>query len=234
MDDQTNVPSNIVINGQEYSTEDIQSALEVKNKAGELESKWNTKLDSLMPEYTRLTQERSQWQSEKQQLQQQIAHFQQKQDRGTDTEADFEKAKEAARKLGIPLKEDLEKEGYVKKDDLEKYLEERDLKRSQVESILKKADELEQQIDGSDGRPKFNKKMVLAWAQAYGKTDLMEAYKDMHGDVLKEWEATQVESKKNPSLKTIKPSSGKKEPSDVRPNDDNVKDMLREQLWGAR
>lgn len=236
MDDQNAVeaPSQIVINGQEFSPDEAQELIETGRKTREYEQKWNTKLDSVWPEYGRLSSEKSQWAQEKQKYEQQLSQFQNKQNAGTDTEVDLEKAKEAARKLGLTLNEDLDKSGYIKREDLDKYYDERSMKEKAVQSVLQKADELEKTIDGSDGRPKFSKKVVLAYAQAYGHDDLEKAYEDMHGDTIKEWKQQQLDAKKNPSLKTFKPQPGNKEPKEVRPTDDNVRELLREKLFGKR
>lgn len=225
-------PSNIVINGEEFTPEEAQELVSTGRKTREYEQKWNTSLDKVWPDYGRLTQEKSQWAGEKQKLESQLQQFQTKQEEGTETQLDVQKAHETARKLGIVLKEDQEKEGYVKKADLETYLSERETKSNQVKEILDKADTLEKEIDGSDGRPKFNKKVVLAYAQAYNHADLMKAYEDMHGDQIKSWKETQVKSKIKPGLKTLSPG-GKKSPSEKKVSDDNVKDLLKESLWGT-
>lgn len=237
MDDQTQgtlVPehSQITINGVDYAPEDLQSSIELANKTRELEKTWNTPFDSLASAYGKSQTELTALRKEKETWQSQVNNFERKQEQGTDTEADLVQAKEAARKLGITLNEDLEKSGYVKKDDIEKIIEEREAKAKAIQSVLDEASKLEKEIDGSDGRPKFNKKAVLAYAQAYKFDDLQKAYEDMH-DGLKEWKQAQVDSKKNPSLKTFKPSGVKKEPSDPKVTSDNARDLLRETLWGS-
>ena len=224
-------PSNIVINGVEYSPDDAQSLIELGNKTREAEQKWNTKLDSVWPEYGKLSSERTAWQKEKEDLTKQLQEFQAKQNAGTETPDEIAKAKEAARKLGLTLNEDLDKSGYVKKDDLDKYLSERDQKQAEVKKVLEEADKYEQELTGEDGRPKFNKRMVLAWANSYNIPDLMEAYKDMHKDELAVWEKSQIDAKKGKTLTTFKPG-GKKEPAQTKVDDSNVKQSLHEALYG--
>lgn len=232
IDNGQSAPSNIVINGQEYSPEDAQSLIELGNRTRENEQKWNTSLDKVWPEYGRLSTERANWEKEKANYESQLAQFQQKKDAGTETTVDVQQAKEAARKLGLILNEDLDKAGYIKKDDLDKYLSERDRKVAEVKAINEEADKYEKEINGEDGRPKFNKKMVLAWAHSYGIPNLMDAYKDMHKDELTVWEQSQIEAKKGASLKTLKPS-GKKEFKETKVDDNNVKQALHEAMWGS-
>lgn len=226
-------PETISINGVDYSLEEAQTLIETGKRTQEAETKWNTKLDNVWPEYGKLTQEQKNWEEQKKKYEEDLAKLQTKQELGTETAEDVAKAKEAARKLGITLNEDLEKNGYIKKEDLEKYLEERDTKQEAVRKVLAEADKLETEIDGSDGRPAFNKKVVLAYANSYGKSDLKEAYEEMNEKALKAWQEAQIEAKKGKSLKTLQPG-GEKNPKQEKVTDDNVKDLLKEKLWGAQ
>lgn len=227
-------PSNIVINGVEYAPEDAQSLIELGNKTRDLEKQWNTPVDKVWPEYGKATTTLKQREAELQQARSELESFKAKQNAGTDTEVDFDKAKEALRKLNVLIKDDFDKEGYIKKADLDSYLEERDSKKEAVRKVLDEAGKLESEIDGKDGRPKFNKKAVLAYAQAYGHSDLMKAYEELNADTLGPWKEAQLAASKKPSLKTLGTGGGKKEPSEVKVTDDNAKDLLRETLWGAK
>jgi len=236
--DGTIAPSQVVINGVEYSPEDAQQFIELGKKTREYEQKWNTSLDKVWPEYGRLTQERTQWQTEKQKYEQQLSDFQAKQRQGVETPSDVVQAREAAKKLGIVLDEDLKSGNYVRRDDLDKWYEERRTKEQEqeraVKVILEQADQLSKEIDGSDGRPKFNKKSVLAYASQYGISDLKQAYEDMFSDEVKAWKDAQVAANQKPGLKTLKQTSGKKEPEHVKVDNDNVNELLKETLWGNK
>lgn len=227
-------PSNVVINGVEYSPEDAQSLIELGSKTRDLEQKWNTPVDKVWPEFGRLSQEKTQWETEKQKLEEQLQSFQSKQQQGVETPADIVQAREAARKLGIVLDEDLSKSGYIKKEELDQYLSQKQQEQDAVQKVLADADKLAKEIDGSDGRPKFNKKAVIAYANAYGHTDLMQAYEEMNEEQLKPWKEAQFAKNKSAGLKTLKPSGGKREPDEARPkNDEELSAILKEQLWGT-
>jgi len=223
-------PSNIVINGEEYSPDEAQQLVGLGKKTREYEQKWNTSLDKVWPEYGRITQEHKTATTELAQAREQLAKFSEKKDLGTETATDTTKAREAARKLGIIFNEDLEQSGYIKKDDLPKYFQQFSAEQKAVEKILGDADRYEGEITGADGRPPFNKKAVLAYMQAYSIEDPMKAYEDMYDPQLKSWKDQQVTAKKNPSLRTIDKPEGKKEPKPVRVTDDNVMDLLSERL----
>ncbi len=225
-------PSQVIsINGVDYAIDQASEYIEKGKIAKEYESKWNTPIDRLMPEYSRSREQIKTVETELEKARQTIATFQAKQQQGTETDLDIARAREAAKKVGLALNDDLS--GYIKRDDLEKFLEERDTKREATQRVLSEADKFEKEIDGSDGRPAFNKKMVLAWANAYGHSDLQSAYKDMYSDQLKEWEKAQIATSKAPSLKTLKPTGTKKEPAPTKITDDNVKDMLHDMLSGS-
>lgn len=230
--DGTIAPSNIVINGKEYSSEEAQELIETGRKTHDYETKYNTKFENIWPDYTRLSQEKSQWQTEKQKYESQIAEFEKKQTQGVETPEDIKKAKEAARNLGLVLSEDLSSQGYIKKDELDEYFNKKIQEQESVKSVLAEADRLKDEIDKSDAPVKFKKKAVLAYAGAYGISDLRQAYEEMNSDILGPWKEAQIASKKSQSLKTLA-TGGKKSPTDVRVTNDNVKELLHEALIGS-
>ncbi len=237
MDDQTTgegvqeVPSKVTINGQEYDSADAEALIGLGSKTREYEQKWNTSLDKVWPEYGKSQTTLKQLQTENETYKRQLAEFQAKQSAGTETNLDVQKAKEAAKQLGLVFQEDISKNYITREQALEIARQERESERA-VEAVLNTADRLEKEITGEDGRPKFNKKHVLAYANTYGFTDVQAAYEDMYSDVLKGWKDSQLESKKSPGLKTIQTGGTSKQPKDVKITDDNVRDALREALGG--
>ena len=232
------VSEKVVINGQEYDVNQAQELIGLGQKTREYETQWNTKLDKVWPEYGKTTQTLKTREAELTEARSKLAQYEQKKDAGVETSMDVRQAQEAARKLGITLKDDLEKEGYIRKTELESILEQHISKREQekeaVNQVLSQADKLEKEIDGSDGRPKFIKKVVLAYANAYSIPDLDAAYKDMNSEALKTWQDAQLASKKSPSLKTLKGGNATKQPAPVAMNDGNVNEALKEALWGSK
>lgn len=238
MEDPQVAPSNIVINGEEFSPDEAQQLIDTGRKTREYEQKYSTKLESVWPEYGRLSTERSKWekdQVELAELRKKVSDFNAKQEAGTETAADRTAARKAAKELGIMLDEDVQGK-FLTKDDVDSLLEEkltqREKMRAATDEILKEAKSLESELNGEDGRPKFKTKMVLAYAQAYGKTNLREAYEEMNSDELTSWQESQKTLKKGPSLKTLS-SGAKKTPEEVRPTKDNAREMLHEALLGS-
>lgn len=230
MDDVT-APSNVVINGIEYTPDEAQELIDTGRKTRDYESKYNTKLDTVWPDYTRLSQEKSAWSTEKQELQKEIEEFKAKQQAQVETPTDVRAAREAAKKLGIVLDEDAK--GFMTEEKMDTwYTARREKERAEeagVKSVLAEADKIAEEVKESGSPIPFNKKAVLAYAGAYGMTDLRQAYEDMNSDQLAPWKEAQIASKKSSSLKTLS-GGGKKSPEDVKVNNDNVKDLLHEAL----
>lgn len=232
--DEGQAPEKVNINGEEFDPTEAQEFINLGRKTKEYETRWNTPLDNLMPDYGKTKESVKQLTTELQDARAKLAQFQTKQEAGVETQSDVAQAKDAARKLGLTFNEDLEKGEYVKKSDLDSYFTKRQSEQDAVRKIMADADKLESEINGSDGRPKFNKKVVLAYASAYNIPDLQKAYDEMHEDQVKAWKEAQIASKKNPSLKTISASQGNKMPKEDRPTRDNVDDHLKEALWGSQ
>jgi hypothetical protein len=225
------IPQTININGVEYDPTELDSFINKGKQTLELEKQWNTPVDKVWPAYGEATQNLKNTAAEKAALEEKIAKYESKESAGTDTPQDLKAAREAARQLGITLDEDLDKKGYVKLDQLDEYLTKRDQKQEAIKSVMAKAEALENEINGEDGRPAFNKKIVLAYATAYNIHDLKEAYEDMNKPQLDKWKSEQVNSQKAKGLKTLA-TGGAKTPEEKKITDDNFDASLRESLYG--
>lgn len=227
----TEAPQTISINGVDYDPTELQGFIDKGKQTLDLEKQWDTPVDKVWPEYGKTRETLNTTAAERDALKQEIAQFKAKENAGIETPADVKSAREAARQLGLTLNEDLDKAGYIKKDDLEKYFGEYSQRQEAVKSILATADGLEKEIDGTDGRPAFNKKVVLAYANAYNMPDLKAAYEDMNKPQLDAWKASQVNSQKSKGLKTLG-TGGIKAPAETKITEDNFSSALHESLYG--
>ncbi len=222
--------SQVVINGQEYDPTEVQSLMDLGRKTQEYETKWNTKLDTVWPEYGKLKETTKTMEQELSQARSQLESFQQKKDAGTETSTDVKQAQDAARKLGIVLGDDLEQRNFVKKEDLPQLFQSWSQEQEGIRGIINSANDLEKQIDGSDGRPKFYARAVLAYASAYKIPDLMTAYEEMNSEAVQAWKSAQVASQKSHGLKTLDGGGAKKPLDKNKVNDDNLSAALQEAL----
>lgn len=223
-------PETLKIGDAEYTPDEAQELIGLAKKTRELEAKYNTKFDSVWPEYGRLSQEHKQTMTQLEQAQQEIAKYKQA-NPGETVPEDLKAQLDQARKLNFVFKDDLQKEGYLKKDELDKWYQERRANEKAVEAIQSKADELSKELNGEDGRPRFNKKQVLAYAASYGIQDLKAAYEDMWSDELKSWGEKQVKTVQKPGMKTITAQKGTKAPNEGKTTALNLRDRIAETMW---
>jgi soluble cytochrome b562 len=128
-------------------------------------------------------------------------------------EDSLEQARDAARKLGIVLK-----------DDLDSYYE----NRRQGERLLESCQSLEETIDGSDGRPKFEAKEVLEFmAENPGFKDPNKAYEALHMDEMTSWRVAKLQKEKK-GIVTQEETSLSKQPKTVTPNRENLHSLIGE------
>lgn len=133
-----------------------------------------------------------------------------------EVEDNLEEARTAARKLGIVLK-----------DDLDSYYQ----NRRSAEKLIDNCQTLEQSIDGSDGRPKFDTVKVLEFMEKNtGFTDPKRAYEAMNIDSVSSWKAEQLNKNKSVGISTITETESNKSPEPVRANKDNLYALIAEQM----
>lgn len=225
----TVAPEQIIINGQEYSLEDASQLIELGNKWKETESKLNTSLDKVYPKYTETAQRAKELEEQLAERNRMIEELQTKKPEVPEDKAQTLKA---ARELGLADQDWLVEQGYVRKTDLDSYFTEKQSQQKLVDNVLQTANQLEKEIDGSDGRVPFDQKAVLAYASAYNISDLKDAYEQMNERANARWKEAQIAKSERPGLKTMTPG-GKKSPEKVRVTDDNFSALWDELTNGV-
>lgn len=117
---------------------------------------------------------------------------------------------------------------------LDTWFEAKYTQRKSAEKLLDELSELEGQIDGTDGRPKFDSKEILDFMATNGTKKPMIAYKELHGDKLDEWSQKELLKAKPKGFYTEERASAIKQPPAVKITKDNLNQMVREQLYGAQ
>ncbi len=225
------ISSTISINGVDYDPTEAQSLIDLGTKTRDLEKQWDTPVDQVWPKYGQTREQLNSISQERDAARAELQAFKAKEQAGVETPADVKSARDAARQLGLTLDEDLDKKGYIKKDDLPQLFQTFAQQQEEVRKVLDTANNLEKTIDGTDGRPAFNKKVVLAYANAYNIPDLQAAYEDMNKPQLDAWKATQVNAQKSKGLKTLG-TGGIKAPAETKITEDNFSSALHESLYG--
>ncbi len=222
----------LIINGQEYSPEDATQLIELGNKWKETESRLNTSLDKVYPEYTRATQRNKELETELQESRKAREELEAKYKTPTPpANPDRDAIIKNAREVGIADREWIKEEGYMTKAEVEEFLGQKQSQQALVDNILKNADKLEKEIDGTDGRVPFNQKAVLAYASAYNIDKLEDAYDEMNERANAKWKEAQIAKEERPGLTTLK-GKGVKAPEPTKITDDNFK-AAWEELYGT-
>lgn len=227
-------PEKIIINGQEFSPEDATQLIELGNKYKKIESDLNTSLDKVYPEYTRASQqlkEKEKLLAERDAELEALRQSREK-EKALETPEDVKKIREAARQVGLADTDYLKEQGYMTKDEVKAYLDEQEKLKQAAQGVMDQANALAKEIDGSDGRVKFNPKAVMAYAYVNGKNDLREAYEEMNAEDNVAWKQKQLEEAERAKGLTTLKAGGKKEPQRTKITNDNLGQALGEWLNG--
>lgn len=89
------------------------------------------------------------------------------------------------------VKEQLKALGFVSQEEIDQRLKQQ----REDERLEQKLSQLEKDLSGKDGRPKFDRDQVIEYALARGISDVEVAYKVMHEKELTDWHVKQALSK---------------------------------------
>ena len=218
-------PDMIKVGEDEYSQDDLQKLVGLGKIGQEAEEKFNTSIDKVWPEFSKKSNRLKEVETELEELRSKPVETPEV---SIDDEVTTRKAQEAARKLGIVLKDD--QQNLVTTDKFrEMYLQER-----AAERLVDQSTKLETDIDGTDGRPKFDKQEILEYMQNTGINDPQTAYNIKYQSKVDEWRANQILKNKKPGMVTtdVATGVGAKQPEQVKVTNDNLEQMMSEALQG--
>lgn len=208
----------IKIGEREFTQDELNEKIGLAERVTDLESKYNTKFDSVWPEYGRS-------QNKVKELEAKIAEMgQQKQETGQVDPGTRQEAIKQARALGILTNED---PVVTKAEFRQMYQQEQE-----TERLLGTLGNYEKEITGKDGRPKFDKIDVLEYMRDTGIKDPMQAYKIKYETQLDQWKTSELGKAKSRGMYTSTATPGNKQPMDVRPTKDNLHQLVSEAMLG--
>ena len=195
-----NEPSKVKVGEKEYSQEELSQLVGLGETAREIETKQNTKLDRVFPEFTKSRQEVKE-------LRDELDEFRKTQERlkvavtgeeeRPDPEALKAQAIEQAKALGL-LTADEARQIAREERQAERILEE-------IETLNSEAEET--------GKPKVDGKDLLEYMQQEGLRSPSVAYKLKYESELETWKQNKLDGIKQPGLDTQTSSTaGSKEP----------------------
>lgn len=212
----------IKVGEKEYSAEDLEAIVGLGQRAKEI-GESHGGFDKYVSEFGKKSQRIGDLKKEIEESKSAVVT----KEGGLTDEAKVE-AQKAARELGIVLTDDVEK---AVAEALDKGFDNRYASRRSGEKLLEEVKTLATDIDGTDGRPKFDGEKVLSFMQENpGFKDPSRAYKAMHLDEIAEWSANQVLSKKKKGITTNTQTKSGKAPKEVAVNRDNLHEQMVEAL----
>ena len=208
-------PETFKIGEKEYSQSDLSRLVGLGEKADELESKWDTRIDRLMPEYTKTTQELKAEREAKIGLEKKIAEYeaQNRPQEQIGREEAVRQAKEEAKALGL-----------VTTDDLDNYYQQRRAGEQLHQETLTVIEEAK-----AKGHPEVDEVKLLQYMADNGIKNPRFAYKEMFEAEIDAWKEKQLKELKPSGFQSQAASTaGGKEPEEIVVTSQNLKQLLKE------
>lgn len=205
----------IKVGDKEYSQDELERLVGLGELGKELEDKWSTKIDKLMPEYTKKTQELSE-------LRRQLDSTK-VEEVNRKAEAGVQLTSEEIRTQAIAQAKQL---GIVTKDDLNDYMENYYTQRREAERLIENVNSLVKDAE-EVGKPKTSAESLLKFMQERGFRNPEDAYEIMFKNELREWERKQLDSARPNGLVTeSRSTAGSKQPNPVKITKDNLESLV--------
>lgn len=218
MDENTNnneVPLKVKVGEKEYDQDSLAKLVGLGEMATELETKWNTPLNRVVPEFTKKSQRLAELEPEYNKLKQEREQLAAKQSSGQEMTPDQrDQAKKAIVDLlggDVMLTSDFDKQYAL---------------RRAGEQLLEKTQNLVETAK-KQGKPAVEVNKLLEYMSETGFKDPEKAYKDMFEPELDKWKEEQMKKVK-PSgfLSQGISSAGSKNPEPVKPTRNNLGQLL--------
>lgn len=211
-------PEKIKLGEKEYTQEELTEMVGIAEKTREIETNLNTKIDRVYPEYTKATQKNKEYEAKIKEIEGRI---------GTPQNLDenaIREAREAAKKIGIVTEDSFAT--FMQEHFRNYYLQER-----QAERLIDECHDLEKEIDGTNGQPKFKTEQVLQWMADNGGKNPKQAYKMMYEKEIDSYKEKKLsEAKRGGFISQEEGNAGGKEPAKVPVTRDNIEVLMHEAL----
>lgn len=207
----------IKLGDHEYSQDELSQLVGLGQKYQEIETKTNTKLDRVYPEYTKTSQELKEARAEIDRLRQGVTQT------GEMDPNAIAQAKQAARQLGIVTDDQFGE--LLGKSFRQFYMNERAAERliDDTNSVISSYKE--------KGLPAASTEDILKHMQENGFRSPEKAYKDMFEKEIDSWKEKQIAQARRPGLYTeTGTTAGAKAPAPVKITSDNLSDLISESL----
>ena len=210
---QEELSDKVKVGEDEYSQDELQEMVGLGKVASELEGKWNTKIDRLFPEYTKLSQEKKAWLEEKEELTKPAPVIEEK--------VEEDEVQQAVTKL--------KELGFVSRDDIDKEVSGKVLSVLSAKELLADTDSLVKK-QAKQGNPKLSSEELLGYMEETGIKDPGFAYRMKFETELDDIKEKKLKGIKPKGLVTEEAGGGEKVPQAKPLTRHNITEALTEVL----
>lgn len=215
-------PTKIKLGETEYTQEELDKLVGLGRKAEEYQAKYNTDFDKAWSAYGKTTQANKE-------LEERIRQYEAKERAGQSQpqpqqtgDLTPEQIQMAKTQLKAIMGDDL----VTNKQFAQLFVTYR-----QSEKLIEECEDYESEINGTDGRPKFDKDVILAHMSATGIKKPMAAYNDLYEKEIETWKTNKLSEASPTRMVTQETAPAEKQPQQVRAkNESDLVKMLTESL----
>lgn len=211
-EEQNEVPETIKVGEEEYSQDELQKMVGLGKVASELETKWNTDINRLFPEYTKLSQEKKEWQRQQETPAPAVI-------KNENTGED--EVQQAVAKL--------KELGFISRDDVDREVSSKVMSVLAAKELLSETERLVRE-QSENGNPKLSSNELLEYMQETGIKRPELAYKAKFEKELDEIKEKKLSGIKPKGIITEDGGAGAKVPQAKPITRDNITEALSEVL----
>lgn len=206
-------PEKVKVGEKEYTQEELSRLVGLGELGAELETKWNTRLDRLYPEYTEATKERAELRKFKEEQEAKLTEEKAKKGEELTPEELKKQALSQAEEIGLVHSGNIN-------NFIAQFLSARDLL-DDAETVLESAK--------GEGKPQTSVEDLLAYMDQTGIKSPEKAYKDKYEKELDTWKEEQLAKVKANGMQTIDTSTagGKQPETPPITNIDSLRDAMK-------
>lgn len=220
-----NEPTMTMVGEKQYSQEDLSRLVGLGETAIELEEKWNTKMDRLMPAFSEASSERAELKRRNEELESQVqAAIARKAEEGEKLTPEEE---------GKLIKEQAKKYGLVTTEDFDTYYQSRREQEVQEQQAQKLISDIDSYVGkrASEGLPAIDTKSLVDYMDETGISNFEAAYKLKFEKELDDWKMKTLSANKPSNFYTQSQSTaGAKMPEEKRVTSENLSSVIAETM----
>lgn len=213
----------IKVGEKEYSPEELNKLVGLGEIAREVETKYNTKIDRVYPEYTKTTQKVKEYE-------QKLAELEQRQQQ---VQTQAVTPQELTPEQAQLARQQLKALGFISQDELPRVVNQTYAQAKAVDQLISDADSVLKDMS-SKGYPQASMEDLLKFMDEGGYKNPRVAYREMFDEKISEIEQEKLNSiKRTPQYTNLQSNAGSKSPVPQKITKQNLKSAVAAVLYGG-